>query len=135
VTTIDSTSRFLAQIRSRVAAVARQSSIGRKTADGAAIAGKESPPRDVQGLILRRVLAIGLDDPDRRRKAFRIFLESVLSDELGRELINDPAFHRIVDDVQTTMERDAALRPALEKAGEFLLESAQRGLGEPGRPS
>jgi len=127
---IDSTSRFLAQIRSRVAAVARQSAPGAKPASRPATTATADAGRaDVQALLLRRVLAIDPDDPERQRKAFRIFLESVLTDELGADLINDPAFHRVVDTVQKTMEQDAALLPAIETAGEYLLQTA-RATGE-----
>lgn len=122
---IDSTSRFLAQIRTRVASVARQSAPGAKPPGRPAAAPGEGAPADLQGLVLRRVLAIDPGDPDRQRKAFRIFLESVLTDELGVDLINDPAFHRVVDTVQQTMEQDAALLPAIEKAGEYLLQTAR----------
>jgi hypothetical protein len=122
---IDSTSRFLAQIRSRVASVARQSAPGAKPRTRSAAAAGDSAPADLQGLVLRRVLAIDPEDPERQRKAFRIFLESVLTDELGVELINDPAFHRVVDTVQKTMEQDAALLPAIEQAGEYLLQTAR----------
>ena len=124
---IDSTSRFLAQIRSRVASVARQSAPGAKPRSRPPGGAGESAPADVQGLVLRRVLAIDPNDPERQRKAFRIFLESVLTDELGVELINDPAFHRVVDTVQKTMEQDAALLPAIEQAGEYLLQTARAG--------
>jgi hypothetical protein len=125
---IDSTGRFLAQIRSRVAAVARQSAPGAKAVSRPAPAPAGDAGRaDVEGLVLRRVLAIDPDDPERQRKAFRIFLESVLTDELGVELINDPAFHRVVDTVQKTMEQDAALLPAIEQAGEYLLQTARAG--------
>jgi hypothetical protein len=43
-------------------------------------------------LIAERVRALDPADPDRGRKAFRIFLESVLLAELGEELINDHGF-------------------------------------------
>jgi hypothetical protein len=72
------------------------------------------------------VLAISPDDPQRRRKAFRVFLESVLTAEMGTDLVNDPAFHRLVDDVQRTMEADTERAAAMERAGDFLLAQAQR---------
>jgi len=125
MTTIDSTSRFLAQLRSRVAAVARQSAIAKPGRSPSRDAG-DAAAADVHSLVQRRVLAIGADDPDRRRKAFRVFLESVLTDELGQELVDDPAFYRIVDTVQRTMEQDESLLPAIEKAGELLLDSARK---------
>jgi hypothetical protein len=122
---IDSTSRFLVQMREQVSAVARQARSGTPSAKGPKIS-KGDPARDVQQLILQRVLAIDPDDPNRRRKAFRVFLESVLADELGSHLLNDPEYHQIVDKVHRTMEGNAGLAGAIEKAGEFLLKNAQK---------
>jgi hypothetical protein len=124
--TIDSTSRFLLQMREQVAAAVRQARVSGANAARAAQPPASGAPRDPQRLILQRVRAIAPDDPQRRRKAFRIFLESVLADELGKDLLNDPAYHRIVDDVCRTMEGNRALAPAIDKAGDYLLDSAAR---------
>jgi hypothetical protein len=67
------------------------------------------------------VLVIDPDDPQRERKAFRIFLESVLLAELGDELINDPAFYQMVEDVQLQMEGDPELASAISQAAKLLL--------------
>lgn len=124
--TIDSTSRFLLQMREQVATAVRQARVGGANAARTAQPPASGVPRDPQRLILQRVQAIAPDDPQRRRKAFRIFLESVLADELGKDLLNDPAYHRIVDDVCRTMEGNRALAPAIDKAGAYLLDSAAR---------
>lgn len=73
------------------------------------------------GLIGQRVKALDPADPQRGRKAFRIFLESVLLNELGQELINDTAFYQMVDQVQQTMEQDEKIAAAIEKAVASLL--------------
>jgi hypothetical protein len=124
--TIDSTSRFLLQMREQVSAAVRQARVGGTNAARPAQPSASGAPRDPQRLILQRVQAIAPDDPQRRRKAFRIFLESVLVDELGKDLLNDPAYHRIVDEVCRTMEGNRALAPAIDKAGDYLLDSAAR---------
>jgi hypothetical protein len=124
--TIDSTSRFLLQMREQVSAAVRQARVGGANAARPALPPASGAPRDPQRLILQRVQAIAPDDPQRRRKAFRIFLESVLADELGKDLLNDPAYHRIVDEVCRTMEGNRALAPAIDKAGDYLLDSAAR---------
>ncbi len=124
--TIDSTSRFLLQMREQVSAAVRQARVGGTNAARPAQPPASGAPRDPQRLILQRVQAIAPDDPQRRRKAFRIFLETVLADELGKDLLNDPAYHRIVDDVCRTMEGNRALAPAIDKAGDYLLDSAAR---------
>jgi hypothetical protein len=73
-------------------------------------------------LIAERVRALDPADPDRGRKAFRIFLESVLLAELGEELINDHGFYQLVDQVQRTMEDSPQISAAVSKAVGRLLE-------------
>lgn len=122
---IDSTGKFLRQIAEQVSAIGRQSAPLAK-APVRAQAGRKGPPPSLQALVVQRVRAIGDEDPQRRRKAFRIFLESILSAELGGQLINDPAFHQMVDNVQQSMEANPELLPAIERAGDFLLASARK---------
>lgn len=76
---------------------------------------------DVYTLVAQRVKSIDRDDPDRGRKAFRIFLESVLLSELDASLINDPQFYRVVDDVQRQMESDPRLAASMQAAITHLL--------------
>jgi hypothetical protein len=87
------------------------------------------PPRyareGLAALIAARISAIEADDPQRRRKAFRVFLEAVLLSELGEELLKDPRFFALVDDVHRVMESDQATREMVEAATTKLLE--QRG--------
>ena len=78
-------------------------------------------PEDLASTIARRVAAIDQADPDRRRKAFRVFLESVLLDEWGPQLINDPGFYQLVANVHTQMESSAELRALMEQAADRLL--------------
>jgi len=72
-------------------------------------------------LITERVKALDPEDPKRGRKAFRIFLESVLLSELGEGLINDPQFYQMVDKIQDSMERDPRILAAIEQAVTALL--------------
>jgi len=72
-------------------------------------------------LITERVKALDPEDPKRGRKAFRIFLESVLLSELGEGLINDPQFYQMVDKIQDSMERDPRILAAIEQAVAALL--------------
>jgi hypothetical protein len=65
------------------------------------------PPRqDLAALIALRVQAIDRDDPQRGRKAFRVFLEAVLLSQFGEQLINDPQFHQLVDGIQAALDAD-----------------------------
>lgn len=81
-------------------------------------------PSRAGSLIAERVRALDPADPERGRKAFRIFLESVLLAELGEELINDHAFYELVDRVQRTMEASPQIAAAMSKAVARLLEPA-----------
>ena len=56
--------------------------------------------------IQERVKAIEPDNPDRRRRARRIFLESVLAWEFGDELLLDSRLDRLIDNIQQTFESD-----------------------------
>jgi hypothetical protein len=82
------------------------------------------PQARAGSLIAERVRALDPADPERGRKAFRIFLESVLLAELGEELINDHGFYELVDQVQRTMEASPQIAAAMSKAVARLLEPA-----------
>jgi hypothetical protein len=80
-------------------------------------------------LINQRVKALDANDPKRGRKAFRIFLESVLLSELGEGLMNESSFYQLVDQVQEAMEQDKQIAAAIQAAVVSLLEdpaAAQR---------
>jgi hypothetical protein len=89
---------------------------------------KAAPQQQRMGnLIGQRVKALDPDDPNRGKKAFRIFLESVLLTEFGDTLINDPAFYQMVDDVQRAMEEDPRIASAISKAVARLLGTSSTG--------
>lgn len=108
----------------------RQQGIGRRQMEGAAKSPKDhasltrstaSGRRDVANLVFKRIKFIEPTDPDRRQKAFRIFIESVLLLELGDELINDPKFYELVNEVELRMRSEAALMQSIEDAADMLL--------------
>ena len=72
---------------------------------------------------LQRIRAIPRDAPDRRQRALRIFLESVLLRELGETTVHDPAFPQLVDAVQRQMQDDPQLAATLQRAEEVLLSA------------
>ncbi|HEX5682663.1 MAG TPA: hypothetical protein VFY73_01400 [Ideonella sp.] len=81
---------------------------------------------DLATSIARRVAAIDQADPERRRKAFRVFLESVLLDEWGPQLINDPGFYQLVESVQVQMETDPVLQALMDEAADRLVRRLGR---------
>ena len=117
MTTIGPVQQIVAAIRAEMAGRV-QPGAARKRAGARAT---KTPPSPAGSLIAQRVKALDPLDPDRERKAFRIFLESVLLAELGEELINDHNFYQLVDQVQRTMEDSPRLAAAMSKAVTRLL--------------
>jgi hypothetical protein len=120
--TIDPTTQLVAIIRQQVAGARATPTVQRigAGAEKDSVA-RHQRTRNLADLVAQRVGTISPDDPQRNRKAFRAFLESVLLGEFGTELINDPAFYHVVDDVQRTMEEDTHLASQIDEAGRLLL--------------
>lgn len=78
-------------------------------------------PDQLAALITARVRQIGRDDPQRGRKAFRVFLEAVLLSHFGSGMLNDARFFQMVDDIQLAMEADAGTQALMAQAIEQLL--------------
>jgi hypothetical protein len=127
MTKIDSSSALLFQMSEQISAVVRQDRSVRRPAD--ASGSRKSVQRDLEKLILGRIAAVDPVAPDSRRKAFRLFLESVLAHELGEDLLSDPGYHQIVDKVHDTMQKNAAVSAAMDQAGDFLLSAAKNKTG------
>ncbi|SFQ11257.1 hypothetical protein [Variovorax sp. 770b2] len=81
----------------------------------------------IQQMVALRVRSLSPDDPQRQRKAFRLFLESVLMQAFGRERLDDRGFDQMVDAVLQRMEGDPQLSAALREAGDLLLADAGPG--------
>ncbi len=86
--------------------------------------GSPYAPGKLEQLIELRIRQLGRDDPQRGRKAFRVFLEAVLLSHFGDELVNDPQFYQMVDDVQQAMECEPAVAQMVGQAIEHLLAKA-----------
>jgi hypothetical protein len=94
----------------------------RSAGNGAAAAAQAQQAPDLASVVAQRIQGIQRDDPQRRQKAVRIFLESVLLHELGSTLVQDPAFPEMVDAVQQQMQDDGKLAAAMNQLGELLLK-------------
>lgn len=90
-------------------------------AAGAARRAARAAPRSLGDQVELQVARIDPGDPQRGRKAFRVFLESVLLQELGGHLNLDPGFHQMVDDVQRVLEQDPRCAPLVRDAISHLL--------------
>lgn len=126
MTSIDPTGRLLAHLREQAQEWRRLNPPGAGKPDDAQ---QRTPAgeRDALGLATQQVRSIDKNDPDSPRKAFRIYLASVLVKELGDGVINDPGFLGLVDRVQDTMESDLQLRESIRQAGEVLIRIAHAG--------
>lgn len=78
----------------------------------------------LQAHLLRRLKGIDAADPDRRRKAFRMFMEATLVRELGAQMPGDPQFPALVDQVLERMDADPELKAASMEAADLLLAQA-----------
>jgi len=67
-----------------------------------------------------RLAALREDDPQRARKALRLFIEAVLLDEFGSELVLTTEFERLVDRSLSAIESDESLRETLLQATQEL---------------
>jgi hypothetical protein len=80
------------------------------------------PLQDVKRRIRERLVTISPQDPDRAKKAQRLFIESVLAWEFGDALLLDNRFSEMLDRVQEGL---AAL-PDMNQQFEKLLETLQK---------
>ncbi|RKP48428.1 hypothetical protein [Trinickia fusca] len=130
MTTIDAASRLAQLIREQIGRSRDASALrGKAPARGearAASSARQAGATDLPALAMQRVASIDPDDPQRARKAFRVFLETVLLAELGEEHVNDPAFYELVGKVQQQMEAHPTLAHAIERASEALLAAAPK---------
>lgn len=71
--------------------------------------------------VMQRLAGVEADDPQRRRRAIRAFIEVRLLDEFGAALANEAGFQQLVDDVAQAMAAQPALHDDLEAAADLLL--------------
>lgn len=75
----------------------------------------------------QRLLALDPDDPSRRSKALRIYMESRLMQEFGPSLGAEAGFQTLVDDVVRAMELDPSVKSDIDEAVDRLLAQTPRG--------
>ena len=78
----------------------------------------------LQQRALQRLAGVDREDPRRRHKALRAFIEVRLLAEFGDALVNDPEFQHLVDEVVRAMESSPALQPDIGVAVDQLLAQA-----------
>lgn len=108
-------------IRSQVGTLRKKAPTGRREGDDIRQGDAKHAPEDLAAVIARRIQEIDNETPNPERRAFHIFLESVVLAELGDHLANDPGFYQLIDDVHQQMEADPKLGPLVTQAGTLLL--------------
>lgn len=124
---IDPTNPLLARLRAHAAAWRRavpSAAEGRAPAAGRAPRATPAPAEGWLAVVAQSVLAIRRSDPDRRRKAFRIYLQALLARECGVHRVEAAGFQDLVDRVLEAMVSDPRLSGAVNAAGDVLLETA-----------
>jgi hypothetical protein len=136
--TIDTSAQLAAMIRAQFGAQYRARGGKRSTASTSPNAtvgrgasrtapdGGDASPAEIGDAALRqmvalRVSALAPDDPQRQRKAFRVFLESVLLQAFGTKRLAGSHLDQLVEVVLERMDGEPELHAALREAGELLL--------------
>lgn len=109
-----------AQLGARVGAGVLRKAVARRKSGAAGRYAQEN----LGQLIELRIAQIGTDDPQRGRKAFRVFLEAVLLSHFGEDLVGDPAFFQMVDSVHEALDADAGCRQMIASAIDHLLSKS-----------
>ena len=101
---------------------ANQQPLRRKSDASSPAAGQQPDTREtrLRAQVAARVRAIGRQDPNFRSASVRAFLEQVLLDEFGKDMLNSQDFQETVRHVQRVMEGDAAMRMELDALVEQL---------------
>lgn len=126
MTTIDPSSQLALALKSQVAAMKER---GRAQGSTAARQAGSTPHDSVSGTLAQRMQAIAPDDPQRRQKAVRLFLQAELVREFGDALLNDPQFGTMLDAVQEQMAQDEKTAAAVSALGDWLLAGKATGRG------
>lgn len=79
---------------------------------------------DLAELTAQRLLRIEPHDPDRKRKALRIYLESVIFSQWGEGMLGDPQLGGMLEFIEAQLRADAHLARACEEAVDLLLPPA-----------
>lgn len=120
MTTIDPARQLAAIVRNEASALRGRESARARANPGAATASQRTSG-ELASVVAQRVAAIDRNAPDRKQRAFRVFLETALLHELGAGLIRDAGFAEMVDAVQGRMQADPQLAAAADELGTLLV--------------
>ena len=118
MTMIDPSHRLASLLRSQVRASGQRSAGSRQPVTHLPVGG--SAP-DMASLAAQRIQALAADDPQRKDKALRIFLETVLLQEFGGQLASDASFADMLHAVQEQMRADRHIAEAADELAAILI--------------
>jgi hypothetical protein len=110
--------RLTAILRKRVA---ENTGLKGKSASAQSEAAQQTAQRDVSPEVLRKRIEVAIEaldprDPERNKKAARIFVENVLTWQFGDALLSDSRFVALVDEVQGALEQEPGFHESLMAA-------------------
>ena len=70
---------------------------------------------ELEQRLLDRIKLVDPDDPDRDKKTIYIFVQTILTWELGENLLKDPNFYELVEKVSELIHSNTRLRDSLDK--------------------
>jgi len=120
MTPIDPNQRLAAGLRTQLAG-RRERGPARAGATPRSEAAARRSAHAVSPAMAQRIAALAPEDPERPRKAVRIYLEAELAREFGAALLNDPEFPALLDAVQERMQADAETAGAVDALAGLLL--------------
>ena len=118
MTAIDPAQGLAAALRTQRAAGPQRP---RARPQGGSATGDRRAAHTVSGAVAQRIAALAPHDPERPRKAVRIYFEAELAREFGAALLNDPDFPTLLDAIQERMQHDAHTAAAVQALGTLLL--------------
>jgi len=76
---------------------------------------------DICDIVVARLRGVDASDPKCGRVAIRVFIESILIEEFGVMLANDPSFHIMVEEIQSQMTAHPESLNLMEAAATMLI--------------
>lgn len=111
---VSNVGHLLEALRKQLAESPRKAATGSKAGQSQGAPAAARPDiGQLQKKIGEKLQRIDSGDPKSRQKSVHVFLESVLLWEFGEQMMDDPKFYALLDEVQSSMESDHALQESL----------------------
>lgn len=122
---LDSLARAIATLRSSVAQGAPNRATAAPAQGTAPGASSRAGGHSHVASLPARLASLAADDPQRTRRALRLFIEAVLLDQLGEGLLLSADWDPLVEKTLAALEGDEGLRALLDQSAHELLGRGQ----------